>query len=38
MQLCSTLYDYPCLKSCKGLQKYIESCVRVSWGLVNQVR
>ena len=37
VQLWATLYDYPCLKSCKGLQKYIESCVRVSWGLVNQM-
>ena len=37
-QLWATLYDYPCLKACKGLRDYIENCVRVSWGLVNQVR
>ena len=36
-QLWATLYDYPCLKKCKGLHVYIESCVRASWGLVNQV-
>jgi len=36
-QLWATLYDYPCLKKCKGLHSYIESCVRASWGLVNQV-
>ena len=36
-QLWATLYDYPSLKSCGGLRKYIAACVRVSWGLVNQV-
>ena len=38
MQLWATLYDYPSLKTCNGLLKYIENCVRLSWGLVNQVR
>ena len=36
-QIWATLYDYPCLKKCQGLKTYIEKCVRVSWGLVNQV-
>ncbi|TRY74938.1 hypothetical protein TCAL_04579 [Tigriopus californicus] len=36
-QLWATLYDYPCLKSCQGLAKYVENCVRISWGLVNQM-
>ncbi|XP_040568514.1 uncharacterized protein [Lepeophtheirus salmonis] len=36
-QIWATLYDYPCLKGSKGLQSYIESCIRVSWGLVNQI-
>ncbi len=35
-QIWDTLYDYPCLKNCQGLLKYVEACVRVSWGLVNQ--
>ena len=38
MQLWATLYDYPSLKTCNGLLKYIENCVRLSWGLVNQVK
>ena len=37
-QIWATLYDYPCLKDCPGLRIYIDRCVRVSWGLVNQVR
>ena len=37
-QIWATLYDYPCLKDCQGLKHYINKCVRVSWGLVNQVR
>jgi hypothetical protein len=36
-QIWATLYDYPCLKKCQGLKSYIEKCVRVSWGLVNQI-
>ena len=36
-QIWATLYDYPCLKDCPGLRIYIDKCVRVSWGLVNQV-
>ena len=37
-QIWATLYDYPCLKSCDGIIKYVNECVRVAWGLVNQVR
>jgi len=36
-QIWATLYDYPCLKDCQGLKHYINKCVRVSWGLVNQI-
>lgn len=36
-QIWATLYDYPCLKDCPGLRIYIDRCVRVSWGLVNQI-
>jgi len=36
-QIWATLYDYPCLKSCDGIIKYVKECVRVAWGLVNQV-
>jgi len=36
-QIWATLYDYPCLKSCDAIIKYIKECVRVAWGLVNQV-
>lgn len=32
-QIYATLYDYPCLKDCIGLQNYISDCVRVAWGL-----
>ncbi|XP_073970957.1 uncharacterized protein isoform X2 [Rhodnius prolixus] len=35
-QLWATLYDYPCLKSCMGLQQYIKDSVRLAWALVNQ--
>uniref|UniRef100_A0A8D8Z4Y0 Mitochondria-eating protein n=1 Tax=Cacopsylla melanoneura TaxID=428564 RepID=A0A8D8Z4Y0_9HEMI len=35
-QLWATLYDYPCLKSCSGLQQYIRDSVRLAWALVNQ--
>ena len=37
-QIWATLYDYPCLKTCDGIIKYVKECVRVAWGLVNQVR
>jgi len=36
-QLWQTLYDYPCLKECDGLLKYIKSCVSLAWDLSNQV-
>lgn len=35
-QLWATLYDYPCLKTCSGLQQYIRDSVRLAWALVNQ--
>ncbi|CAF2910503.1 unnamed protein product [Rotaria sp. Silwood2] len=35
-QLWTTLYDYPKLKSCNELLKYIYSACRTAWGLVNQ--
>ncbi|CAF2696293.1 unnamed protein product [Rotaria sp. Silwood2] len=35
-QLWSTLYDYPTLKSCNELLKYINSACRTAWGLANQ--
>jgi len=36
-QLWNTLYDYPCLKGCEGLLKYIRACVTLAWGLTNLV-
>lgn len=36
-QIWATLYDYPSLKACDGLIRYIKECVRTAWGLVNQV-
>ena len=36
-QLWTTLYDYPCLKKCEGLMKYIRTCVNLAWGLSNLV-
>ncbi|CAF1386355.1 unnamed protein product [Rotaria sordida] len=35
-QLWATLYDYPVLKTCNELLKYINSACRTAWGLVNQ--
>jgi len=35
-QIWATLYDYPSLKSCDGLIKYIKECVRTAWGLTCQ--
>ncbi|CAG2227314.1 unnamed protein product [Mytilus edulis] len=35
-QIYATLFDYPCLKDCIGLQKYITASVRVAWGLTVQ--
>ena len=36
-QIWATLYDYPCLKTTDGIIRYVKECVRVAWGLVNQV-
>ncbi len=36
-QIWATLYDYPCLRSCDPLVKYIKDSVRLAWALVNQV-
>jgi hypothetical protein len=36
-QILATLYDYPRLKDCEGIVAYVKECVRVAWGLVNQV-
>lgn len=36
-QIWATLYDYPCLKTSDGIIRYVKECVRVAWGLVNQV-
>jgi len=35
-QIWATLYDYPGLKSCDGLIRYIKECVRTAWALTNQ--
>ncbi|KAK6618843.1 hypothetical protein RUM43_013234 [Polyplax serrata] len=35
-QIWATLYDYPCLKTCAGLNQYVKDSVRLAWGLVNQ--
>ena len=36
-QIWATLYDYPSLKNCEGLLQYVKDCVRLAWGLSNQV-
>ena len=36
-QIWATLYDYPSLKACDGLIRYVKECVRTAWGLINQV-
>lgn len=36
-QLWNTLYDYPCLKNCQPLLKYIRTSVNLAWGLSNLV-
>ncbi|KAK7077479.1 hypothetical protein SK128_021860, partial [Halocaridina rubra] len=36
-QIWATLYDYPTLKTCEGLLQYIKDCVRLAWGLSNQM-
>jgi len=33
-----TLYDFPSLRHCTGLLKYIEECVRLAWALSVQVQ
>lgn len=32
-QIWATLYDYPCLKGCAGLTRYVRDCVRLAWAL-----
>lgn len=32
-QIWATLYDYPCLKGCTGLVRYVCDCVRLAWAL-----
>lgn len=32
-QIWATLYDYPCLKGCAGLTRYVCDCVRLAWAL-----
>ncbi|KAG0423744.1 hypothetical protein HPB47_000530, partial [Ixodes persulcatus] len=35
-QIWATLYDYPCLKGCQGLARYVRDCVRLAWALTVQ--
>ncbi|XP_064468514.1 uncharacterized protein LOC135379202 [Ornithodoros turicata] len=35
-QIWATLYDYPCLKTCSGLEQYVKDCVRLAWALSAQ--
>ncbi|XP_015785773.2 uncharacterized protein LOC107363114 [Tetranychus urticae] len=35
-QICATLYDYPCLRSCDGLLLYIKDCITLAWTLTIQ--
>lgn len=37
-QIWATLYDYPCLRTCDPLVKYVKDSVRLAWALVNQVK
>ncbi|KAK2142758.1 hypothetical protein LSH36_916g00036, partial [Paralvinella palmiformis] len=32
-QVWSTLYDYPSLRQCEGLRRYITECVQLAWAL-----
>ncbi|UYV60844.1 hypothetical protein LAZ67_1002582 [Cordylochernes scorpioides] len=32
-QIWATLFDYPGLKTCRGLVAYVRDCIRVAWGL-----
>jgi len=36
-QICSTLFDYPMIRNCSELVKYINNCVSTAWGLSTQV-
>jgi len=35
-QICSTLFDYPMIRNCSELVKYINNCVKTAWGLSTQ--
>lgn len=35
-QILATLYDYPCLKDCRGLITYVGDSVRLAWALSTQ--
>jgi len=35
-QICSTLFDYPMIRNCGELVKYINNCVTTAWGLSTQ--
>ncbi|OQR70653.1 hypothetical protein BIW11_11489 [Tropilaelaps mercedesae] len=35
-QILATLYDYPCLKECRGLITYVGDSVRLAWALSTQ--
>lgn len=35
-QICSTLFDYPMIRNCSELVKYINNCVTTAWGLSTQ--
>ncbi|ELU01592.1 hypothetical protein CAPTEDRAFT_211123, partial [Capitella teleta] len=32
-QVWATLFDYPSLRNCQGLQTYVKECVHVAWAL-----
>ena len=32
-QVYATLFDYPSLRECTGLQLYIEECVKLAWAV-----
>ena len=36
-QICSTLFDYPMIRNCSELVKYINNCVNTAWGLSTMV-
>jgi len=35
-QICSTLFDYPAIRECEELVRYIRNCVNTAWGLSTQ--